>query len=132
MQNKFRSRIGISSKKSSRQGSEAQQTSRSLLNYYSSNHIPNNIKIKIRTQAKMHKKSSSSAHRNSAAYSKFVPGKNTEAQMSSSFFLYKIPNQGKEIKAEGERMVKTSGGRRQKNMSQEMMYFTNKIKPDFL
>lgn len=53
--------------------------------------------------------------------------------MSSSFFLYKIHGQGGDgghMKARA-RMVKTSGGMRQKRISEEIRSFTrNKINPE--
>ena len=54
--------------------------------------------------------------------------------MSSSFFLYKIHGKNSnEMLGSGMkgRMVKTSGGMRQKHISDEVKYFTrNKINPE--
>lgn len=82
--------------------------------------------------------SASMYHPSYSNYQKKMPQQQNNSEkktMSSSFFLYKIHGKNNEDLSSNAsnlkpRVVKTSGGMRQKHISEEIKYFTrNKINP---
>ena len=77
-------------------------------------------------------------HPSYASYQKKnIPNNSEKKMMSSSFFLYKIHGQNSSDLLNNTanlkpRIVKTSGGMRQKHISEEIKYFTKtKINPGY-